>query len=197
MAAVTGLTLVKLFSYRGDAQEEFSNTYHFKGLPPGDDASWNVLLNDVVTQEKVLWPSTVKMSRAYGYNSDDPNAHHVFAHDYGTTGPPGTFVPQSADHRMAGDQAACIWWKMDRLSSRGKPIYLRKYMHSGFTDQINVDNISSLYGAQLDQYASTMKGIHGGLRSRSHDDNVVAQGHIPYATTRTLKRRGKRPKTGS
>src|SRR6266576_2358533 len=44
MAATTdtapSLTIVKRFNYRGDVDEEFSNTYHFSGTTPADAAAW-------------------------------------------------------------------------------------------------------------------------------------------------------------
>jgi len=197
MAAVTGLSIVKRFPYRGDPLEEFSNTYHFKGQPPGDDASWRVLANDVWNVEKLHFPTNVLFVRAYGYDSDDPNAHHVFQLDNTIPGPPpgGTYAGTGSG--FAGDQAACMWWKTNRLSSRGKPIYLRKYVHSGFASAANHDDLEAGYMAQLDSDAQGLNTIHGGLRSPRTDDTVVAHGVIPYVTTRTLKRRGKRPTTGN
>lgn len=200
MATVTGLTVVKSFTYRGDATEEFSNTYHFKGAPPVGDTAWQTLLSEVVGKEQGALPASVKWSRAYGYDSDDPAAHHVFAYDYGTTGPPGAYVPIPATEiRIAGDQAACVWWRLDRLNTRGKPIYLRKYIHGGYVLNTDTDSLSTNWLNALRTYSggAGMMSIHGGLRSRSHDDNVQASDVIPYITTRTLKRRGKRPKTGS
>jgi len=200
MAAVTGLTLVKSFTYRGDATEEFSNTYHFKNAPPGNDSSWTVLMNDVVTQEKPVFPSWVHFVRAYGYDSDDPKAHHVFAHDFTVPGPPPTGTHVEAGNRMAGDQAACVRWKTSRLNSRGKPIYLRKYLHAGFIDTAVADNLNTSYLNALLGYAELQVGVnslHGGLRSRTHDEVVTAGAPISFVTTRTLKRRGRRPRQGS
>jgi len=197
MAAVTGLTLVKRFTYRGDTLEEFSNTYHFKSAPPGDDASWTVLLNDVALQERKVMPPDVFHVRAYGYDSDDENAHHVFQFDWTVPGPPPPGTGSAWTPKFAGDQASCVWWKTDKLSSRGKPIYLRKYWHHGGMGPGGGDTLDTSYQGILDTYATAMNGIHGGLRARRQDCNVVAHGVLPYPTTRTLKRRGKRPRTGS
>ena len=38
-----GLTLVTQFTYRGDASEEFSNTYWFAGSTPSDPIAWKAL----------------------------------------------------------------------------------------------------------------------------------------------------------
>src|SRR5262252_4640546 len=132
MATATGLTLIKEFPYRGDATEQFSNKYWFKGQPPGDSASWLVLADDVWMHERTLFPTTVKLVHAYGYDNTDANANHVWSYDYAAAGtpPPGTLAPPVGGHLMAGDQAALVEWKTDALSTRGKMIYLRKYFHS-------------------------------------------------------------------
>jgi hypothetical protein len=200
MATVTGLTLVKTFTYRGDATEEFSNTYHFKNSPPGDDPSWTVLMNDAVASERNCFPPWVTYARAYGYDSDDPKAHHVFQHDFTVPGPPPAGTLPEAGNRMAGDQAACVRWRTARLNSRGKPIYLRKYLHAGFTKATSADELDAAYVTVLNTYASLTNGInvvHGGLRSRTHDETISAGAAIPFVTTRTLKRRGRRPRQGS
>jgi len=200
MAAVTGLTLVKKFTYRTNPNEEFSNTYHFKNSPPGDDASWTVLMNDVVAKERLVFPSSVSYSRAYGYDSDDAKAHHVFSHDFTVPGPPPIGGGVSSAHPMAGDQAACVFWKTARLNSRGKPIYLRKYLHAGQMSTSDADILDTSYFNELEAYADITSGvnaIHGGLRSRLHDETIQDGHSTGWATTRTLKRRGKRPRQAS
>lgn len=201
MASVTGLTLVKRFEYRDDPNEEFSNTYHFKTSPPGDDASWNVLVNDAIAKEQQILFPTVSYTRAYGYDSDDPNAHHVFAiqWDQSSNPPRGTLTP-GADPIGPGDLAACVVWKTSRLNSRGKPIYLRKYFHHIALLASDMDKVSGIQASPMNDFAGPlgMNSVYGGLRSRSHDENLQLPGHvIEWVTTRTLKRRGKRPRTGS
>jgi hypothetical protein len=190
--------VVKSFPYRDNPNEEFSNTYHFVSPPPGDDPSWMVVLNDVVAAEVAISPADTKVVRAYGYDSDDPNAHHVFAHDFTVPGPPpnGTHAGPAGAFRMAGDQAAMIWWKTSRLSVKGKPVYLRKYWHNGWiSSTISADAIDGSWHTDLINYATVINTIHGGLRSRTHPDGVVAHSASQWVTTRTLKRRGKRPLT--
>lgn len=201
MATVTGLTTVKQFTYRGDPNEEFSNTYHFKNAPPVDSASWVTLMNQVLGAESKILPSTTHFVRVYGYDSDDPNAHHVFAQELAAGSVSGVYAHDAQyEAEIAGDQAAMVWWKTSRLNARGKPIYLRKYIHSGYVTNAAGDNLSSAYVTALSSFVNLTTGInaiHGGLRSRSHDETIVSSLASPYVTTRTLKRRGKRPKTGS
>ena len=196
MAAVTGLTLTKSFPYRGDTTETFSNTYHFKGAPPGDDPSWTVLMNDVVNVERQIFTGDIKFISAYGYDSDAEVPHAVFSHDFTVPGPPptGALGPPADGYRFAGDQAALVEWRTDQRSSKNKPIYLRKYFHGGFMHSTaDNDALSPIYVTELTAYSTAVAAIHGGLRSRTHDLNVLEHIVFPWATTRTLKRRGKRP----
>jgi len=200
VAAVTGLITIKSFTYRGVAGEEFSSAYHFKGPPPADSASWSQLATDVWTCESKIYGPDVHLVRAYGYNDDAENAQHVWSNDY-TAGGTGPGIPGSRllANNMAGDQAACVWWRTARYNSRGKPIYLRKYIHAGVI--VPPDGLNVTYDTELTNFAGSAAGtgiqsVHGGLRSRSHDESVQAAGVIPWVTTRTLKRRGKRPLPG-
>ncbi len=197
MAAVTGLTVIKKFTYRGDPTEEWSNTYHFKSAPPGDDASWRVLANDVINREINCYPSSSKVVRVYGYNSNDEHAIAAFTWDLTLEGVEEPGVLPITGHRMAGDQAAIVWWRTNRKNTRGKWVYLRKYMHDGETDINFPDALQSSYLAALEAFAgggpNGLMTVHGGPRSAAVDDTIQNTGAIPTVTTRTLKRRGKRP----
>lgn len=201
MASVCGLTLVKAFDYRGDPNEEFSNTYHFKGAVPSDDTGWMTLMGQAAAAEGHVLPAAVHYTRAYGYDSDDPAAHHVFSYTWPTTSTTGDYPRDTLQELpIAGDQAAMVWWKTARLNSRGKPIYLRKYLHGGFIPNTGGDQLSTPYHTALGIFVGLttgMNAVHGGLRSRTHDETIVESAASQWVTTRTLKRRGKRPKTGS
>jgi len=197
VATVTGLTLIKQFTYRGQAGEEFSNTYWFKNNPPGGPDNWDVLANDILVIEQRIFPSTVTFSRAIGYDSNDDHAQHVYQTNFAVPGPPpqGTFAATAGDIEMAGDQAACIQWPTDRIAGKGKRTYLRKFMHAGYVAPgAPADALSNDYGAALILYGDQMRTQHGGLRSRLNDLNVVGTSVSPWVTTRTLKRRGKKKK---
>jgi len=201
MASVTGLTTTKRFTYRGDSSEEFSNTYHFKNAPPTSDALWDALATSVWNCEKMIFPNVVSLVQVYGYDSDDPHAHHVYAKDYTIPGPPPTGAMGITGNPFAGDQAACVQWKTNRLNSRGKSVYLRKYVHRGNVSTGNADNLDATYLTALNNFAGSgavgIQAVGGGLRSRDHDETILAAGAIPFVTTRTLKRRGKRPLPGT
>lgn len=203
MATLAGLTLVKHFPYRDIPSEETSNQYWFKSSPPGDEASWTVLMNDVLNWEKIVFPDTVKYVRAYGYDDDSSTANHVFAHTFDPGTPPAGTYPGVGGFLMAGDQAAMVSWKTDKLNSRGKPIYLRKYLHHGYVDSTNNDRLVDSYHTALLNYAGNIRGLHGGLTNPSSEhhpggsESVVSYDASIWVTTRSLRRRGKRPKTGN
>ena len=191
--------MVAKFTYRGDSSEEFSNTYHFKDAPPSDDSAWATFFAGMLAICRPIVPSTVTWDRAYGYDSDDAHAHAVADIDWSSGSPPnyGTFSPTSGDIRFAGDQAALVEFRTDRKNSRGKWVYLRKYLHVGSVNGTTPDDLATDYATVLATYAAAIGGpsspFHGGLRSRTHDDTITDVIVAPYVTTRTLKRRGKRP----
>lgn len=202
---MTGLTVVKRFTYRGDTNEEFSNKYHWINPVPTDTAQWTALLQSVQTAEAAIFPANVHFVRAYGYNSSDPKADHVFQYDYETPGPPpaGTMV-NTTGFRMAGDQAACVEFRTDRNNDSGKPIYLRKYLHAGYVNIAEPDELDPPYVTLLNTYGHIVDSAHGLLTNapgtdKSPPGTALAQlvKVIPTVTTRTLKRRGKRPRKQS
>jgi hypothetical protein len=192
--------MIKQFTYRDKVDEEFSNQYWFKAPPPSNDASWDVVVTDVLNLEKAIFDSTVKFVAAYGYNSNDPNTYAAYHKDFTVPGPPpvGTFVKAASAVRFAGDQAALVQWRIDHKNTRGKWIYLRKYLHSGWANDAAHDQLDPTYVTALTTYATTLGGttFHGGLRAQWDGYmpmNVTASIVSPWVTTRTLHRRGKRP----
>lgn len=213
MPAQTGLTIVKKFPYRGDANEEFSNTYWLTGTVPTTDAEWLALFNALVAQEKTVYSADVTVIRGYGY---DDNTGHRSTDPAGTTVAPsvwtrdlvaagatvaGTLVP-TGGAQQAGDCAVWVRWKTSRRTNPGgKAIYLRKYFHDVFAtiggstaDQVLPAQKSALLafaakmwdGSFLDARKVTAPGM---------TDTIVGANASSYVTTRTLKRRGKRPGT--
>ena len=199
MASLACLTVIKKFTYR-DAPEEYSNEYFLTGSIPADAAAWRTLFDALVTQEKTLYPSTVTVVRGYGHDSDDPHAAAVWSVDL--TVSPNTPVAGTLalgrGIQMPGDDAVWARWKTSRLNSKGKAIYLRKYFHpavsAGTTNkdavlQAQVDALNA-FGAKLSDGSFTDART---IRSRAHSETITGHGSSIYITTRTLKRRGKRP----
>ncbi|HEX6827326.1 MAG TPA: hypothetical protein VF077_13490, partial [Nitrospiraceae bacterium] len=140
-----------------------------------------------------------KVVRAYGYDDNALDAHSVWGWDYDGAGTslPGLLVSGAGEHPYAGDQAGLVWWKVDRKTSKGKYIYLRKFFHDGFLGA-GKDVIGSTTNAAYDAFATTLAttgtGVGGRwIRSRIQDEVVLNHDGSAWVTTRTLKKRGKRP----
>lgn len=203
MGSLFGITMVQKMVYRGDAGEEWSNTYHFKDPPPDNDDDWLARVTELSLIVKPIIPTTGHIVRAYGYDSDDDHASSVYLKDWEHDAGPlaGTYSSFGTDFPLAGDQAVFAWWRTDRRNSRGKLVYLRKYIHDGFCSFDNPDLPGPGYKTAIETYAAALGSgstpFAGGLRSRTHDDTITAAGCTDYVTTRTLKRRGKRPLAGA
>jgi len=198
MAAVTSLILVKSFKYRDNAAEEFSNRYYFRNTPPNTDAAWKQLSDDLIALEQDCFPPSVTYVHAYGYNDDAANAQSVWQHSYASdvTPPQGDILPSG--NPTSGDQAAVLIWQTDRKNSRGKWIYLRKYFHASGVEVTDPDLVAGTFMTAYTNFCNALApaqgAFYGGIRSRTHADNITTHGPRGYITTRTLKRRGKRPK---
>lgn len=199
MPTATGLILVKKFNYRGDAEEEWSNRYWFTGLIPASDAEWEVLADTIKITELACYSPGSAVVRAYGYNNSDPHSPTVWVKDYEATGAPaaGTLTGSAGALLMSGDQAGMTSWRTNRRNARGKWIYLRKFFHDGFISPADTDTLD---GGTLAAYgAHTLKLMNGTLpngrivRSAKQDETITHGEASPWTTTRTLKRRGKRP----
>lgn len=199
-APTTVLTVIKRFTYRGNANEEWSNTYAFTGATPADSSAWRTLFDALVTEEKKVYSNTTSVVGGYGYDSIPAKGDHaIWSVDLTVT--PNVVVPGTlplAGDPFSGDQAAWVRWGLDRFNSNGKRVYLRKYFHGGWkatgaTDQLHTAYVTALagFGAKLDD------GTFATSRRICDKDGMVPVGHAvsPFVTTRTLKRRGKRPPT--
>jgi hypothetical protein len=196
MAAVASVTLIKKFTYRGDANEQFSNTYSFTGSVPSDPAGWTGLVTQLATAEKVCYPSTVSIIKAYCYATDNEDDDSVFSYDWGASPVAGTLSTTGAV-QAPGDSAVWVRWKTSRMAS-GKAIYLRKYFHPAMVASASGgDGVHAAQQAALNVFGA---GMHDGsfagsrtIRSRHHDETILSHSNSTFVTTRTLKRRGKRP----
>ena len=201
MATVVGVTIIKRMTYRGDASEEWSNQYHFTGAVPVDHTAWKALYDALIAQEKTLYLSTCAVVRAYGYDSDADDAVAVDSFDYlaAAATVPGTASTGTGTY-PAGDQAAWVRWKTSRLNTKGKPIYLRKYYHGVPTEEDNPTTADTVAAGWITSAQAFGTKMFDGtfldartIRSRLHAETILNRGVSMYITTRTLKRRGKRP----
>lgn len=198
MAAATGLVITKRFTYRGDPNEEWSNKYWLTGAPPASDVEWETLFSQLAGMETALFHSTCHVVSGYGYADNGADADSVWGIDLTATGGelPGV-LPPTPGAPLAGDQACFVWWKTARKTSRGKWIYLRKYFHDGKRSATAPDSADSTYLTALNDFAQALQTGNwvGGriIRSQAQDEALQDFGANPWVTTRTLKRRGKRP----
>lgn len=194
----TGLTVIKRFTYRGDANEEFSNTYWFTGTTPTDATAWAAFATEIATAEKTLYNASVRIVRYYGYNDDTDARVAIWSGDITATPILGS-IPGGGLQQAAGDAAVWIRWQTSRLTSRGKKIYLRKYYHPAYIDTADVTGNTVLPAQKTAMTAFGTKMMDGSLTgarkltARGHTDVLTASSSSLYVTTRTLKRRGKRP----
>lgn len=201
-APTTALTVIKRIPYRGDANEEFSNTYLLTGTTPVDSSAWRTLFDALVAEEKKLYRSTITVVRGYGYNTvPTTGVAAVWSVDL-TVSPnspvAGTFaLPGDTG---GGDSAWWIRWGLDRFTEKGKRVYLRKYFHPAITpdgagagDALlgGLVTAGAAFGAKMDD------GSFAAGRKITDKLGTITVGHAvgPWSTTRTLKRRGKRPPT--
>lgn len=194
MPDTPSVTIVKTMPYRGVA-EEWSNTYHFdNAAQPSEEGQWSNLALAVWEEErKVLQPS-VKLVRAYGYEAG--NEQSVAQIEWagaepndmtGTNGDPGI--------DMAGDQAVWIRARIG-TSSTGKKVYIRKYYHDVPLGAQGGDVIYPATVPKLQALADMLISgtMLGGFTWCGPQGQVATTAFAPnYPTTRTLKRRGRRP----
>lgn len=199
-APTTYLTVIKRFNYRGNANEEWSNSYALTGATPVDSAAWRTLFDALVAQEKLLYWNSTNVIGGYGYNKIPAKGDHAEWSVDLTVSPnvivPGTFA--GGGNGVAGDQAAWVRWGLDRFNTRGKRVYLRKYFHDGAVATSTPNTLFPAYQTGLTAFAAKMwDGTFAGGRKVCDKNGEVPIGAAvsPYITTRTLKRRGKRPGT--
>jgi hypothetical protein len=196
MAATASVTIIHSFSYRGVAGEEWECTYHFTGADPANDAEWKTIADAIIALEKTCYTSLVSVVRAIGHNAGQ--AVHAWAYDYAahSESVAGTLTAGTSN-TSPGDCAVWLRWPTTQLTSAGKPIYLRNYFHDARRATGTVDQVFSSQSTALVAFGEAMLDFLGDAsRGRAGPNGAVAQtgaAASAYTTTRTLKRRGRRP----
>jgi len=194
MALPTRITLVKEFDYRG-LPEEWSNTYGLTGGPLADYDAMKTLCGSLAAWEKTIYLASSRIVRALVYQPGAEVAARVI--DFSTEmggDVVGSLAVGSTAIEWAGDQAGWIRGKIG-VNVKGRPVYVRKYYHGGAsgTDSDLTINAWRTAAAQL---AAGLTGgqLTSGRRWCGPDgEDVTLVAVSDYVTTRTLKRRGKRP----
>src|SRR5215213_8036536 len=197
--AAGAIVINKRFTYRG-VNEVYSNKYFYLGADPANSAAWRTFFDAIVLEEKKLYPASVSVVGGYGYDSDAEDATAVYSLDL-TVAPntpvAGTYT-DAVMNMAPGDGAVWIRWGTSRFNSKGKRIYLRKYFHPApISAAGGGDAVHGTWKTAAAAYAAKWySGTDFGNRTISaagHDDTIICNAVSSYATTRTLKRRGKRP----
>lgn len=195
--AAPGVVLVKSFTYRGQP-EEWSNGYHFQGEAPDDNAGWRDLVDALVELEVPIYPPTCSAVRALCYPdySDDHDSIYTYVLADFDGNVPGTLSFGTGGTECPGDDAVFVGWKTSALSSKGKPVWLRKYFHPAILDHSTFDAVKDDQANALDAFAPAVVATSGawpGLADKNGDAPTDVFRRSVYVTTRTLKRRGRRP----
>lgn len=193
--AKPGVVLIQKFKYR-DLDEEFSNRYHFTETAPGSPEDWRTLIDDVAAQVKTVFTSSVKIVRAYGYTDTDNDS--VFSVDYtAETAEIAGTLDIGVGHNCPGDAAMWVRWLTPDLNSNGRKIYLRKYYHGVLNDEndSHIDKVVPTQVAALVAMGTALAdGTVDGFTLCGPDGATAGDvAASTYVTTRTLKRRGRRP----
>lgn len=194
MGAHDKLTIVKDMTYRG-VKEEWCNTYELNGTTPANETAWKALADAIIASEKACYTTSVRVIRALGYASGSDNA--AFSYDYLAAGATvaGTLVDAVGQQNWAGDQAAWLRMRVG-ASAGGKPIYVRKYFHGGYSPQGSPDSLTSGTRTAYTTHAAKMVDgtLPGSMKWIGPNGTVGYNAAAStFTTTRTLKRRGRRP----
>lgn len=197
--ALFKLTVNKRFDYRG-SQEEYSNSYVFSGPNPADAAAWLTWANKIRDLEKPILPATVTFVDWYGYDEgswESKPSSMDYRGDY-AAGQVGTLATGGAG-QAPGDSAFVVRWDTGQLTTKGKKIYLRKFFHPAIVSTGQPDNVIAAQLAAANAFAPKFydgASLVGTARLARATGTLVVEGHcMPFVTTRTLKRRGKRNPT--
>lgn len=186
---------IKSFTYRG-AAEEWSNKYHFQGDAPSTPADWRSLCDAFAELEAPILGDQVDIVRFLCYADDGEVAAYSYDLAAFAGVVPGTYPAlASADLIESGDVAGLIRWNTGRLSSKGKPVYLFKYYHGVLHDSGAIDTLRASLKTAYATFANDVRSASGDWPGLADKTGTAPVGYLAetYLTTRTLKRRGRRP----
>jgi len=190
--SIVKVTSVKSISYRG-LPEEWSNSYLFEGTAWADQAAFETWCELFKVVERNMLPSAVTITKYYGYL--DPDGVSDFSYE---GSPIATGVMAiTGGFLLSGDTADWLRWDTGKTGSTGKKIYLRKYFHPAIaatgtpdTSLAAVRTAREAQGAVMLTSGSMPSGYVLVDKDGDSPSDPVASVN---PTTRTLKRRGKRP----
>jgi hypothetical protein len=197
--APPGIILLKKFVWRGN-DEEWSNSYHMQGAAPANDAEWLAQVEALQAIEGVCLTDRVIYTRAYCYNSMDGSTPADYIKSWETdVYPPTGALADDGLGRQTGVTCLLARFSTGRTNSKGKPVYLFKYLHDVVDPGTGVveDSVWSNQLAELSSYVSTVVppgDVWAGLADP--EGNAATGGYAhPQVYTHRLKRRGRRSPT--
>jgi len=197
MPDTPSITIVHKFTYR-DQPEEWSNTYHFSGTTPANRAAWKALADAIIAAEKLTQYSTTSFVRAYGYEAGNENSVAQIDYTVAPDAPVVVGTYAGSGRKTSGDVAATVRWYTGASSTRGKKIYCRKYFHGIDASTSDADEVDATHSGVLATFAAKLIDgtLPGSFKYCGPQGAVLSAPQVAaYLTTRTLKRRGKRPPT--
>ena len=121
----TSISISKTILWRG-AQEEFSNVYTYDGPTP-DVALAESLINAISDAERAIFANTVtfKQGRAWTAGGTPAQNETILIKDLSGPG------SNQSGGQMNAEQCYLVEWKTARPSATGKPVRLKKFLHTG------------------------------------------------------------------
>lgn len=194
MSEAPGFIVTNSFTYRGST-EEWSQKYHHDGTAPSTPAAWRSFCNNFIDAYRLVLGTQVEVLRFQCY--EDLSAPTTYTYNLADFSGPfaGEYALSSGEDWASGDTAYLERWNTGRMSTKGKPVYLFKYFHPAAIHEATPDQLAPTLKTAMDTFgAAVMAGISGSLKIADKNGNPVTGYYTePYATTRTLKRRGRRP----
>lgn len=141
-----GVSITKSISFRGAAQE-FANTYYYDVVGTPNATVANEIIDAVTQKEKGMHATTVSFVRAKAWTAGGTNQQNNMLVQKNLSGA-GSLTPATSTDR---ERAWLVRFRAG-VDSRGRPVYLRKWLHldvaalGGFT----VSNSQLQQTAQLD-----------------------------------------------
>lgn len=193
--AAPGVVLYKTFTWRGDT-EEWGNTYHFVGSAPTTPSGWRDLVDALVTLEEQVLSEHVTIERAICYEDTD----HSSVYSYDLSAFSGTVTGQinpttEGAISQEGGTAYMARWDTGRRSTKGKPIYLRKYWHPALSTSAAPDTVIAAVQGYVSTFASAVMASSGDWPGLAGPDGNAPVGYfaVPYTTYRDLRKGRRRP----
>lgn len=175
------IVIIKSFNYRGTTKL-FSNRYHFEGDLPASSGAWDTLRDAIAAQEKTIYPSSVEMVEAIGYDSStatstNPHGDAVYTSTMAVSGT-GSFT----DFQLSpGDCAMLIRYSTAARTSKNHPVYLFNYYHGvGINTSVSADQVNANQLSAANAYAAAwVTGFSDGTgaRPRCGPRGAVSTGH--------------------